>query len=533
MTRLQHGLIVVVLMVCAGVLLVWKASRAAILYADGIRYIRQAVLLEAGELDAGLIDSIDHPLYPILIAGAHSDAADSSPESWQRAGQLASIVSGVMLVIPLYLLYCRLGGIHRAWIGVVLAFLCPVTTTVFADVLSESTFLLCWTWGLWFALRFLSEGRFGWLPLMVIASAAAYLTRPEGLLLPGVMILTLAVMPLMRATRLHWPRWAAAISFLVLGPLLVVGPYIHSKGGFDTKPAVARIFGTAAVSGPDAVERSRPLESGESVFRSYAVGLKEVYRSIRDGLTFPLLCLLPIGFYVLRREGDAVPRIVLFMTVLLAVSILGLVRLYATGGYCSSRHALIPILILVPVASVGLDGLLQMIRIPRRIQGKWDQSTRLGPIFWPIAIVLLTLPSLGRLQQPLNMAHIGYRVAADWLLENRSPGETVVDPVGWTLFYGTFDGYTFADMIYAGADQSARWVVAREAHVFGPWEYCRQIRSLIGNEPPVVVLPPGAGPEHSRVYIFDRKLVGRTLLNGTPELQFSSAREHGQTANLE
>ena len=46
------------------------------------------------------------------------------------------------------------------------------------------------------------------------------------------------------------------MAFLVLGPLLLVGPYVALKGGLGTKPAVARLLGTA----PKSAARS-PLTS--------------------------------------------------------------------------------------------------------------------------------------------------------------------------------------------------------------------------------------------------------------------------------
>ena len=68
MSRLQHGLVVVVLMVAAAALLTWKTSRSAIIYADGLRYIRQAKLIETGEFVGGLFNAIDHPAYPLAIS---------------------------------------------------------------------------------------------------------------------------------------------------------------------------------------------------------------------------------------------------------------------------------------------------------------------------------------------------------------------------------------------------------------------------------------------------------------------------------
>ncbi len=132
----------------------------------------------------------------------------------------------------------------------------PLTGHVLPDVLSEGTFLLFWTWGLYAALRFLREGSFAWLPPTIGFAALAYLARPEGLLLPMALVACLAAMPILRSTRMLWPRWWAAVGFLVIGPALLVGPYVAMKGGLGTKPAIARLLGTAPKSAATAVERA-------------------------------------------------------------------------------------------------------------------------------------------------------------------------------------------------------------------------------------------------------------------------------------
>ena len=54
-----------------------------------------------------------------------------------------------------------------AWLGAILVVANPVMGHAVINVLSETTFLLFWTWGLWGAVRFLREGRFFWLPLTI------------------------------------------------------------------------------------------------------------------------------------------------------------------------------------------------------------------------------------------------------------------------------------------------------------------------------------------------------------------------------
>src|SRR5439155_4708339 len=112
---------------------------------------------------------------------------------------------------PLYLVTAELFDSACAWLAVLLTFTVPLVGDVMADTLSESTFLLFWTWGVWAALQFLKRGGFGWLPVTIGFGALAYLSRPEGLLLPAALVGTLALMPVLRSCRMNWPRWWAAV----------------------------------------------------------------------------------------------------------------------------------------------------------------------------------------------------------------------------------------------------------------------------------------------------------------------------------
>ena len=148
-----------------------------------------------------------------------------------------------------------------AWLACLLATVNPVVADIVVNVLSESTFLLWWTFGLWCAVRFLREGRFLWLPAVIGLGGLAYLTRPEGMLLPVALAATLLISPLFPATRIEWPRWWRALAFLAAGLVVMVGPYIAIKGGVGTKPGIARVLGLRPRHSPwvwSAVSRSRP-----------------------------------------------------------------------------------------------------------------------------------------------------------------------------------------------------------------------------------------------------------------------------------
>ena len=490
------------LMVAAGGWLAWKADHAAIIFADSLRYIHQAREIDGGDAVHALFHAIDHPAYPLAIAATHRMLGGTSPEAWQVAGQTASVVAGVALVVPLYLIAGEMFGAAVAWLAVVLSFLVPTTSQVMADALSESWFLLFFSCGVWTAIRFLRQGKFAWLPLTVACAALAYWVRPEGVLLPAAMVATLAVIPFLRSTRLVWPRWWAAVGFLVIGPALLAAPIIATKGGISTKPAVQRVLGIGSRSAPLAVERQRPLKAGQTTTETTILATRAMAFAVRDAVTIPLLPLALLGFVLAWPPGDK-SRMWVFLTVVMVAWTLALIRLFATGGYCTPRHTLILAYPLIAAAAAGLIHGLRLVSIPGRWVGQPGERFTIGPIGVLGTLVALTFVFKADLQAPLNSQFAGYRGAAEYLDRNVPKGDKVVDLTGWSLFYGERSGYTFANLIEAMGDRELTRVVVRDAHLNGPWEYCAQIHQLIGDRKPVATFPEHPAPKQSQVFVYD------------------------------
>ena len=493
---------VVLLMAAATAWLAWKADHAAIVFADSLRYINQAKQIDGGDAANALFGAIDHPAYPLAIAAAHRMIGGTSPETWQLAGQIASVIAGVLLVIPVYLVALEMFGGGAAWLAVVLTFLVPTTSQVMADALSESWFLLGFTLGVWTAIRFLKAGTFLWLPPTVGLAALAYWVRPEGILLPVALVATLGLIPLLRSTRLCWPRWTAAVGFLVLGPALLVAPIIASKGGISTKPAVGRVLGTVAQSAPSAVERQRPLKPNQTTTETYILATRAMAMAVRDSVTIPLLPLALLGFILAWPPGER-SRMWVFLTILMVAWALAMIRLFATGGYCTPRHALILAYPMIAASAYGLSRLLRMVSIPGQWIGQPDTRFTIGPIGVIASLLALTSFYRADLMTPINSQFAGYRGAASYLDAHVPSGEKVVDLTGWSLFYGERPGYTFANLIEAMGDRGLTRVVVRDSHLNGPWEYCAQIHRLIGDRQPVASYPEHPGPKQSVVFVYD------------------------------
>lgn len=493
---------VVVLMTVASALLGWLAAHTDVFFADGLRYITQARSLEQGSAHEGVKKAVDHPVYPLAVAAVHRALGGTSPESWQYAAQLASIIAGVLLVIPLYLLYRELFGDACAFPACLLVYAIPLTGHVFADTLSESTFLLFWTWGLWAALVFLRTGGPGWIPAVVVFSGLAYLTRPEGLLLPAALATTVALSPRWVARGLG-KKGMIALGVLVAGSVGVVGPYVALKGGIGTKPSIARLLGTTPKSAAHAVERQRPLEPDQTAAKTYTLAVRAVGNAVAEAVTFPLLALAAVGVLGLRRGAGAF-RQWKILAVIWVASLLALVRLHATGGYCTPRHAMVLALLALPSAAaalkLGIDWAAAWLATRSRFPAR--------PVGWAVGLGVVLLLNAAELFAPVGEGFDGYRDAGQWLARRAAAGEAgrVVDVTGWSQFYGGHEaGYTFENLVAAPADPDARWVVAREAHLKGPWEYCQRLRSLVDGLQPVEVFRGSARRRPTKVYVFDRR----------------------------
>ncbi len=504
MSKPKHAISIISLMIVVTAPLGFLVGRADVIFADGVRYIGQAERIAGGSWSDGFFRSIDHPLYPLLIAIVHGILGDRGADSWQIAAQGASVLSAVLLVIPLYLLIVELFDASTARLGCILFYLLPVNNHVFADALSESTFLLFWTWGLWSALRYLRAGRFAWLPLTIGFAALAYLTRPEGLLLPAAVLATLLAAPLLPETKLNRRPYWSAIAFFLIGGMCTIGPYVLMKGGLGTKPAIARILGNAPNSPPSAVERKEPLDPEQTTTEGLRLAVKAVATSYRDAVGLPLWPLAIVGIWASAPFLDR-RRVWLFLTIIEIASVAALTRLHTTGGYCTARHAMIPAMIFIAAAARGVTWIVGQIHPPGSWRGVKGERLTLGPAIYAVIIAAFALWCAPQNRARINQGYGGFREAGAWIDHHVPQNDKILDVTGWSLFYAERPGYTFTNLGEASLDPSLRWIVVRDAHLAGPWEYCKILRNLSEGLDPVASFPPRPTRGKARVLVFDRK----------------------------
>jgi len=348
------------------------------------------------------------------------------------------------------------------------------------------------------------------------------------MLLPAALTATLLILPLLRATRISRPRRWRLIAFLAGGLVLLAGPYMTLKGGVGTKPGIARVLGLAPRSQPLALEREKPLPPGQTTFETYRIATVRMLKVFRAAVTPPLFPFALLGLILAGACADRA-RAGIFLAIVLAASAVALVRLHATGGYCTVRHGLVPGLILTQAAAYGLTWLIDKLSIA----GRWLGLAafirpRPGPPIWPLAIavsiVTLNMHSLG----PLNAGPFSvYQETGRWLAHNTRDDDQVLDLTDWSLFFSRRPGYLFANVYEAPANPNTRWIVARKPHVDGRWHYSEVIREMIAGRQPVALVPPHAHSNQVQIRIYDRQApVPDTAASAVPLTRASQDRTH-------
>ncbi len=419
------------------------------------------------------------------------------------AAQLAAAIAGVLAVIPIYLVAIELIGASKAWLACLLVYLIPINGHVMADAMSESVFLLFWCFGFWSTLKYLRTTRLSWLPAVVFFSLLAYLTRPEGLVLPVSLLATLIL--LIFRPSLEFPNWSRrwAIALLVVGPIVTVSPFMLVKGGISSKPSLNRILSLAPRAPGMAVERERPLETDQSRLMTLLIATKAMVRAVVGATTLPLIVLAPFGIAV-SRVSAADRRGWLLVSAMLGLSALAMIRLHETCGYCTPRHAMMVGWILVTAGAAGLDRVVQSLgsiggrmvrdRVPSVHTQAVIKTALVGScvaVWGPSTIA------------PLDRAFLGYRQAGEYVASLAGPDEGLIDLKAFSLYYASKTGYTFANLEEGRQDPKVRWIVTHDAHLNGPWYYCKILRSLVQNRQPIQTFPEKASRGIARVYVFD------------------------------
>ena len=397
---------------------VWVLGSHPHIEADGYYYVTSALRLRAGE---GVFHPLFHPLYPILIAWANSVVAD--PE---RAARLVSAVAGALTILPAWFLAGRLFGPRVAAGTALLVAVHPLLVLQSTSVQTEATYTLLVTTAAAATLAAM-ETQAGWaLPLVGLALGAAYLCRPEGLLLLPVLLAwwLIATWPEAshRGTALLWAGGCAAVAGLTSLPYL---RYLHATIGHWTLSGkvqhnLAMDSGVAAAPGRGdivALMAQAPEAAGRYA-RNIFVLDKYALPAL---LPAALMALLALGLLGARPQGRERRAIAFLCSLWLPALVVPLFHIEARvfAPY-------LPAAMVLAARGAGEVG-ARFARAPR--QEAWIRRAALG------IVVLALLPhALRPLLTPEPRERI-YRTAAAWLAAHVPEARRIMDRKPYVAYY--------------------------------------------------------------------------------------------------
>lgn len=393
---------------------------------DGVFYIEAARHFWDGQWRDGLA-SFYPPLFPLMIASAYPLVGD-----WELAGQFWPLMLGVLILLPLFGLLQRIYGQRVAYVALLFYGMSPYLARLSLEVRTELPYTFLLVTFLYFLQRGLNGDKWRCLFFPGMASALAYLSRPEGI---GLMVAGVIY--------LFYREWGAGSSkksllkagALTLGFLLLAAPYvlylrwdtgnwlISRKAAFIVSLGLARYDPDADQVGVKESSEvsivrliaSRPLSYAGKVFI-------DAFRSLGfyfEALHYSYLPFLFMGWISYFRGRFWVKGDFLLIAVI-AFYLGGFALLYVTRRYG------IP---LVPM-SLGWVG-AGFLAMKKYADDRWGRK---GMLVTGLVLILFAVGTLPKTLQAIGADKFYLRQAGTYLRE-KPDGPTIVTTNGRVAFY--------------------------------------------------------------------------------------------------
>lgn len=475
-------------------------------------YVAQSVE-QVGLLETIRRESVP-PLFPALVAAAHRVGSATQvieKSNWALPPQWIAAASLVLATIAVFLSVDRLVGRAAAVMASVFFIALPAISRLGGDGLGDALHLCFAAWGTWFVLdrKPLIGG---------LCVAAALLVRIEVAVVP----LTVLILSLPRP-QLRMPRFFAAAS-LCLMPYLAVGITSPAdlierlRGGAapsETEPFNAPgytlIEGVMNSIGPD----GRPIELGRkdsgrsSRFGGLAATMHEYGTEMTQAFGFLLLPLVVAGAIVRRRagwsDGDA-----LLLTAAVLHLVIVLVMAWR-GGYLSTRHFALPVVMTLPYAAVGMNVAarraaesISHLRFATADFGSQISDLKLQ-IVGTAAFVIVSLVVTAR---PLHESQSAHRQAAEWIASNSQSRDAVLDQQGLTALVSGRPTYRYEAAAAALSDADLAYALVERVDFEADTPRGATLRQLLGRWGEAVVTFTASNDRRGRdVLIFPRRAI--------------------------
>lgn len=365
-------------------------SGVAIFGTDAANMLRQVDAFVAGRFSDAM--GPYHPGYPFLASLVQPLVGS------ERAGFWVSMILGSAAAAPLYLVARDAVGRGAAFLGGIFYAFHPHLVLLQADVMTEGTFLFFLFGAIWLGWETVKEPRWSTAALAGLASAAAFLTRAEGLIVVIGVPCWIAVSALRDRRRMRLATLAIVpvLSLIALYPWFLYVRAVTGKWGLTVKQSVIVVVDPPPPPpAPSLQSREPEVETKRGVTRRRQPYLELGKHALKVSY-FVFAPLLLLGFAALRRQWGTFYYVSFPVLYWIAIAVAT-----SRNPYTSYRYLLPGMALFLPICALGL---------------KWRPSWR--P--W-IAIVVVAV-CFARLAAPTRTDERPFREAAAWIrTQNAAP----------------------------------------------------------------------------------------------------------------
>lgn len=474
-------------------------SRAVLPAQDAVDVVSVAQRFEREGIAATIRAEPVAPLFPALVAGMHavgSHLGIIESRDWASPPQWVAAASLVLAVFPIFLTAERLAGRTAAVVASLLFIFLPSLARLGADGIGDTLHLCLVAWGVWFLL---DERRV----VAGLCIAAALLVRAEAAVVP-IAVFALAVMRRdLRAAKFFLAASLCLVPYLAVGITSPTEIVERLRGGATPTEAVPLNGGmywlSEGIYWGDDYERLQSIgrkdRARSSRFHGWAATTHEFVDEMIQSFGYVLLPLVFVGVWSKRKSSWGDVDRLLVTTVGLQSAIMFVVAW--RGGYLSTRHFALPVVLTLPYAALGLETCsrwlvaLQWLRI---------RSSEFGA---RIATAAFVVASLVVTAQPLHESQRPHRLAAAWLKSADVAPGNVLDQQGFTALYTGRTTYRFESAADAFNDAMLVYTVVERQDLEADTPRGAMLRRYLGPvDDAVARFPADDGKSSREVLIF-------------------------------
>lgn len=474
----------------------WYLAGALLPAQDAVDVVCVAQRMEAdGPLQATRTEPVP-PLFPALVAAVHRSASAVGwiePRDWATPPQGVAAWALVLAIFPVYWLTERLAGSTAAATATLLFIALPAVSRLGGDGLGDAVHLGLVVWAAWL---FVDERRAS----AGLCIAAALLIRPEAAVIPLAMLLLAVSSSEFRVPRFFLAAMACLLPYLAVGVTSPTELLLRLRGGgapTETVPLNASTSDPSLVDG-EAQPFGRRDPGRSARFHGLAATLDEYLTELLQASGFALLPLAVLGAWTVGcaglRKADRL---------LLTAASLHLAIVFVTawrGGYLSTRHFVLPVVLTLPYASIGLATVCR-----RLAESRWN-CWKIPDLSWQLSAVAgFVVASLFVTSRPLHESLRPHREAIAWLDSASSRAGAILDQHGFTALYSGRPTYRFEASTAALADPRLAYVVVERGDLEAETERGSLLRETLGDaDRAAVTFAADRGRRARDVLVFSR-----------------------------